>query len=346
MTRREERVTRVRAVVDAARRVTDGRATIAAHIARATGLSPEGVELAFERHLELEPIETDVAKLVEQSAEAPSVHVILSANVFVGALRALAIARATSVRVTVRPSRRDPVFARALVEALGEPQVSLAEALAVAAIEEGEVHVYGRDETIALVREQVKPGVVVRGHGAGMGVALVSTAAASVPSAEAIAADVVAFDQRGCLSPRVVMVEGAEARALALAKTLSGALDAIGARIPRGALTDDERAQARRYSDSVAFGGEVFVGTQHLVGYLPTSAALLVPPTGRHVHVAQISSVDDARVKLGDLARHVVAVGTDDLARFAPAVPPHARTSLLGAMQRPPLDGPVDRRPQ
>jgi hypothetical protein len=25
-------------------------------------------------------------------------------------------------------------------------------------------------------------------------------------------------------------------------------------------------------------------------------------------------------------------------------VPAHARTSLLGAMQRPPLDGPVDRR--
>jgi hypothetical protein len=24
--------------------------------------------------------------------------------------------------------------------------------------------------------------------------------------------------------------------------------------------------------------------------------------------------------------------------------PPHARVSLLGAMQRPPLDGPVDRR--
>ena len=45
------------------------------------------------------------------------------------------------------------------------------------AIEAGAIHVYGRDETIAAVRAAARPGVVVRGHGAGLGVALVTPAA-------------------------------------------------------------------------------------------------------------------------------------------------------------------------
>jgi hypothetical protein len=77
---------------------------------------------------------------------------------------------AASEDVTVRPSRRDPAFARALVEALSDPRVRLDPELDVAVIDSGEIHIYGHDETIARDREHARPGVRVRLHGAGMGV--------------------------------------------------------------------------------------------------------------------------------------------------------------------------------
>jgi hypothetical protein len=40
----------------------------------------------------------------------------------------------------------------------------------------------------------------------------------------------------------------------------------------------------------------------------------------------------------------VLAVGSDDPQRAQAIAPDHARLDLLGRMQHPPLDGPVDRR--
>ena len=131
---------RVWAVVEAARRVAVERAIVPRLVA-STGLSREGVELALVRHLEVAPTDADVAQLVACTPEAAAVAVILSANVFVGALRAIAIACAASASVVVRPSRRDSVFAEALVAML--PEIMLAPALRVEDVRAGELHVYG-----------------------------------------------------------------------------------------------------------------------------------------------------------------------------------------------------------
>src|SRR5208283_100464 len=104
--------------------------------------------------------------------------------------------------VAVRPSRREPHFARALVERAGDPGLTLVEEVDPARLFGGEVHVYGRDATIASVRGRVGERVRVRGHGAGMGIAIVSAQARLEAAADSLAEDVVAFDQRGCLSPR------------------------------------------------------------------------------------------------------------------------------------------------
>src|SRR5262249_25486731 len=140
-------------------------------LARSTGLSVEGVALALERSLEWDASPEEIDALPAHAKEEPLVAVILSANVFVGALRALALARAASSRVIVRPSRRDPFFARPLVAAATDPVFVLDDAFDVATIPEGEIHVYGKDETIAAVRAKARPSVRVRGHGAGFGVA-------------------------------------------------------------------------------------------------------------------------------------------------------------------------------
>src|SRR5689334_18135589 len=100
----------VRRLVKAAQAVVALRSSLTTVIAESTGLSRAGVELALTKHVETDPTEDELRELVKRAGDASKVVVILSSNVFVGALRAIAIARAASSDVTVRPSRRDPAF--------------------------------------------------------------------------------------------------------------------------------------------------------------------------------------------------------------------------------------------
>src|SRR5204863_6828367 len=95
-------------------------------IAKSTGLAHEGVRLALEEHLETDPSDDDVRTLALHAAHADRVHVILSSTVFTAALRAIAVAWAAAPNVIVRPSRRAPDFAAALVRAIDDPSVALA----------------------------------------------------------------------------------------------------------------------------------------------------------------------------------------------------------------------------
>ncbi|HSO32996.1 MAG TPA: acyl-CoA reductase [Labilithrix sp.] len=340
-----ERVADVRRLQRAARAALADRAALVPAIVESTGLSPEGVELALDRHVEIEATDADLERLVERAGDAARVSVVLSANVFVGALRALALARAASTDVVVRPSRRDPAFARALVEAAiqgGDRWLRLDEALDVASVEVGEIHVYGRDDTIADVRRRAR--VRVRGHGSGMGVVWISRAAELDVVARGLAEDVVVFDQRGCLSPRIAFVEGDEARASALADALHAELERLATLVPRGALPAEERAAAGRYVATMTYACRALVGSQHAIGIAPPGAPLVLPPPWRHLHVAASGSIEEAARLLAPLARGVVTLGSDDLAAARRLAPPWARLAAIGRLQRPPLDGPVDLR--
>jgi acyl-CoA reductase-like NAD-dependent aldehyde dehydrogenase len=191
------------------------------------------VELGFSC-LERDATEPELRRLVAAAGDTARVHVILSANVFVAPLRALAIARAASTQVTVRPTPRDPTLTRALVDAVGDDGIQIVGERDIAVIDAGEIHVYGRDETIAAVRASAAKGVVVRGHGVGLGVAVVTRAADLRAAAEALAADVVTFDQRGCLSPRIAIVEGDVSRAETFALVLHGRMGIWGEPVASG----------------------------------------------------------------------------------------------------------------
>ena len=280
--------------------------------------------------------------------------VILSANVFVAPLRALALARAAAPRVSVRPSRRDPVLTSQLVAEAGDPGIALVSERDTAAIDADVIHVYGRSETIDSVRGHARPGVAIRGHGPGAGVAVVTAGADLRDAARALARDVVTFDQRGCLSPRAAIVEDAgpdRSRARAFAEALAESLADWSSRVPRGALDAEERAASVRWVSVMSFAGVVWEGAGHAVALLHGEAsaplgsrlAAALPPPGRHVAVLDAPGLHDA-CAFGTLGPFVVAVGTDDPARVSRLVPAHARVSALGRMQRPALDGPVDRR--
>ncbi len=339
----EERIADVRRLLAAANGVYRDRARLTADIARSTGLSREGVEVGFEC-LERDATDADLRALVDSAGDAERVHVILSANVFVAPLRAIAIARAASDHVSVRPSSRDPTLTHALVTMARDPAIAMARDRDGAIRDADRIDVYGRDETIALVRAQAKRSTVVRGHGAGLGIAVVTRAGDAGEAAEALAADIVPFDQRGCCSPRVAFVEGSSDRAEAFATALDDCLAAWERRTPRGTLSEGERADAARWRDVLAFVGRVWAGGHHVVALAPSGSPLSVPPSGRHVLVACTRSLEDVGAALGPIDRFVVSVGTNEPERLRSLAPPHARVVPLGRMQRPPLDGPVDRR--
>ncbi len=358
----DDRARDVRRWLEAARAVHADRARIAASIAASTGLSIEGVELGFES-LERDATPAELRALVDSAGSADHAHVILSANVFVAPLRAIAIARAAAERVTVRPSSRDPALAVALVAAAGDPAVSIAEERDVARVSADRIDVYGRDETIARVRAAARSGVGVRGHGAGLGVALVAAGEHDnrgkrdkreiEEAADAVAADVVPFDQRGCLSPRVVFALGTPAQGETFALALHHGLESLGSRVPRGALTPAERGESVRWRETLAFAGRVWAGADHVVALAAPQTPLAVPPAGRHVLVVPAASEAEVRALLAPIVRFVVIVGRSprvDVGKSAggdpgcTVAPPHARVALLGQMQHPPLDGPVDRR--
>jgi hypothetical protein len=177
-----------------------------------------------------------------------------------------------------------------------------------------------------------------------MGIAWISSRAEPESAGAALADDVVAFDQRGCLSPRVVFVEGGAARASAFADALHEALERLDVLVPRGEVGAEDRAAGDRYVATMTYACRALVGTGHAIGIAPAGAPLVVPPCYRHVHVAGCASVAEAAAILEPVRPTVVAVGSDDPARATELAPSFARTSPLGAMQRPPLDGPVDLR--
>jgi hypothetical protein len=351
------RLVRVARVVAAGRRVADAGDPLGAEarsrLPACSGLDPRGVELALAEHLETDPAPSDLDALVARAGSAPACHVVLSANVCVAPLRAIAVAVATSPVVRVRPSRRDPVLAELLARALGE-DASFAAAggdLAIVADIDppagDELHAYGADATMAAIRARLPEGVVFRGHGTGLGLAVVGAGADVARAAADVARDVVAFDQRGCLSPRVALVEGGAARAEAFARALHAALGAEGAIVPRGLEPEAVLAEIALYRAAVEALGEVHVGEGHVVGVDVAPRALVLPPAARVVHVVA-ARADEAAALVGAWAPLVAALGADDLgaplARAIAALAPGARTSALGRMQRPPLDGPVDRR--
>jgi len=213
-----------------------------------------------------------------------------------------------------------PLLVRALAgTAMGD--VTLCDALVPRA---GDVvHVYGRDETIAAIASESPAGVRIVGHGPGFGVALVDATSDVAGVAERLSWDVVAFDQRGCLSPRVALFRGSLGEAEAFAERLDAELAEREREVPLGGLSADERSERALYRDTASALGRCFVRATSTVGLDLTPRALVLPPPA------------------------ITCVGHESENALAPSVLAFvrgARSLPIGAMQCPPLDGPVDLR--
>jgi hypothetical protein len=323
--------------------------------AAGTGLSPEGVAAALACCLELEPSEAELAALESQSSPAARAHVILPGQVFVAAHRALALALAAAPEVYVKPSRRDGT----LIAALAARADGLFQCVEQLPVQRGDhVWAYGADVTLEALRRQLPAGAVLHAHGTGFGVAVIAASGSAerrAAQAVALARDTALFDQRGCLSPRLVLVSGDGAAAFAaaqqLAELLCGALAQLGTTLPRGQLSPDEHAEESWYRQCVACFAPLLDSGQGTVSVrdvsaseLASAAALLLPPVGRHLQVIPVAQLEPA---LLSLAPWLTSVSCDDAALRCrlEALLPRARVCELGRMQSPAFDGPVDRRP-
>lgn len=308
-----------------------------ARLPLSTGLSPASVDYALTHCLERCPKAAELEQIRAATPPAPRVHVVLSANVFTAPLRAIALALASSPRVSVRPSRREPVMTELLHAASG----GLFEVTSTLGPVPGDhVWAYGADETLAEIAATLPAGVTYHAHGSGYAAALLDAAACRDPdAARSLALDAVLFDQRGCLSPRFAVVRADLETTLGFATALAAALDAWQARLPLGQLDPSEIEANVRFRETMTYAAEYCLTTSAgTVAVLNEPERFPLPPVGRNL---LLLATNDWQRLLAANAAQLTQIGV--AGAFAP-LPAHVRTAPLGHMQRPPFDGPVDRR--
>jgi hypothetical protein len=346
-----QRLVRVRRFLDCARVLKDPahplRQVALTALPADTGLSPENVAWALDNALEVDASNTELELLCARTPTCERAHVLLSANVFVGALRAIAIGLAAAPRVFVRPSRREPLMVDLLAQAAPR-QFEVVETLAPIAGDH--CWAYGSDATLAELQRKWPKEILFHGHGNGFGVVVLEPGdLQSIVSIEALAAalalDTAAFDQQGCLSPRVILVEKNPDQTALLGQALAQALMQREREIPMGTLTPEERGDVRRFRDMMCIAGRALPAGNGLVTMETDPLPWTLPPAGRVLHVRTVA---DAVADLRPLAHAVTTVAVNPTnsnaaARLARAFP-SARITSVGRMQRPALDGPVDLR--
>jgi Acyl-CoA reductase (LuxC) len=332
---------RVERLVNAARTLSDAQnpegVALRLRLRETTGLSSANIESGLRRCLESAPQRDELEALLASTPVATVAHVLLSANVFVAAHRALAIAIASAERVQARPSRRDP----ALTEALHRLVPDLFDVVPRLVPEPGErLWAYGSDQTLSSVRAELPRGVYFHPHGSGFGAVIVDATTFDAAAARGVAWDAVLFDQRGCLSPRVVCVLGSNTQGRDVARLLAEQLKQLSDEVPPGDSSPEERAEARQHRDAAAYAFELFEAGE---GWVTAGERFVLPPATRNLHVVACAEPTSL---LEPWSPHLTNVATD-VASLRPrlrAAFPGARVVAVGEMQTPPLDGPVDLR--
>lgn len=302
-------------------------------------LSKEGIELALCHHLEHDVEPVQVRRFAAGAEEAERCHLLLSSNVCTGALRALAWSLATAPQVFVRPSRRDPALANMLAAHM--PEVELVDRLEPST---GDVaHLYGSDETLAKVVAGFPNGVRSFCHGSGFAVAVVDNRDSY--AARDLARDLVVFDGRGCLSPRVVFALKRDN----FGEELHQALLPWDRGVPRATLHASEKAELSMWSQNMRALGRLWVGGEHAVGSETMPPRLTLPPAHRCLVVVEVATLEDVIGLLAPWALLLTCIGgRQELSqKVIDAIETaNVRLAPLGKMQTPPFDGPVDLRPR
>ncbi len=183
--------------------------------------------------------------------------VILPGNVIGPALCAAYCAAIAGAAVELKSSgeesRLAPIIARQF-EALGAPLAGTVEAVywprgaqsredsAFGAADY--IVAFGENATIADVAARIPTGVKFTAYGESYSIGYVDERSDWEQAAAGAARDICIFDQRGCMSPQTIYVQGDESRVHTFAQLLATALKASSGLLPRAKPASDEAAAA------------------------------------------------------------------------------------------------------
>jgi hypothetical protein len=364
---------RVAALAQALRMLADGSSALGAacrrHLPASTGLSQPMVDWAL--RTTLGPLtRSRLGRAVAHQASARRrlvpprlTTVVLAGNVFTAGLGPIALALLHGSPVAIKASSREETFPSLLAEALGATDPLLGDAVAVIRLPRDApsleqllwsasdvVVAYGRDETMHALRQRVPEGVRLVEHGHGLGVAYVGGAAlrseaTAARAATALALDVAAYDQRGCLSPQCVWVETRGAvDGRQFARLLDTALGRLEHRLPRGPLPPLIAAEQMQWRAVGAATGEIAEGSRHAVAYRGRER-WRTSPGWRNLDVLECDGPEQMIAAVTPLATQLKAIGLagarEERRSLAAHLPPPLcpRLSPLGSMQRPDVFG-------
>lgn len=338
---------------------------------KSTGLS--GAMIDWCLRTTLQTVEREALVRLGEAARAEAgddveplslLSLVLAGNVFTTPVRAVVVPLLLGAPVLAKTSSKETHFAWLLCRALRSANEELGEALQVVAFGRDErgpqralvehaaaVGVYGGDDAVAAVGALAARAVPVVAHGHGLSTAFVSRiAATATEAARQLAIDVAAYDQRGCLSPSVVYVEGDRDEAERFAASLSAELEAVERRLPRGPLPDAVAAAQVQWRGLAAVDGTLLRGTTHSVAVQPLGPPRWSPGY-RNVAVVPVGGLEDAVESMATFSSHLKCVGCDEtnLTELASALRAystfHAYVTPVGTMQTPALDAPQDGHP-
>ncbi len=285
---------------------------------------------------------------------------VLAGNVFTACLRPIVWSLLARVPTLVKVATLDEglpdlfgVALSAIDPELGEsvsvlqPQGSSAALFARLATRVDLVSAHGGDHAIGEMRAATSPTTdfVAHGHGLGAVVVLRDALSAQVQAlASSIARDVAAYDQRGCLSPQMILVErGGELSPRDLASLVaSHGLASLAASMPRGVLPLDIGAQQVQWRGLASSLHELFEGDGYATSFEGGGAARPTPGY-RNIAVHAFDTVDEVGARLAPYGAHlkVVAIAGDEKRLVLPP-PLSPRVCAPGEMQRPSLIAPTD----
>ncbi len=311
----------------------------------------------------LSSVLTEVAQHAGSTKITPHLGaLVLAGNVFTAALRPVFLHLLLGCPVIVKTSSREPAFAALLHRALSEVDETLANSFGITTFEGGElipeaalfaraevISLYGSDHTLQEIATRAPSHAAVLPHGHGLGVAFVSSSGLDDAgrSAHALALDIAAYDQRGCLSPQAVFVEqgGATTPRDFAARLALEALPALSQSLPRGPLPLEAAVTQTQWRGVARATGELFEGTDFAVSF--EHAALPRPTPGyRNIAVHEVPDWSKLLERLAPLGAHLKCLGTTEPAPRLPRWGQNARVCDLGTMQTPPFELAIEgRRP-
>ncbi|MCB9726952.1 MAG: hypothetical protein H6746_00575 [Deltaproteobacteria bacterium] len=265
-----------------------------------------------------------------------TVLVIAASTLPASTLRAVLMARLLGARVLLKPASGQEPIARAIAEA--DPAVEVrafsstdTDALDAAIAEADAVVVLGGDRAVMELRARVPFAKGYAGYGHRLSAAWLD--GFDDADAEALARDLCAWDQAGCLSPQVAWVRGDTGEAAQrLAEAVRSLEPSLPMALPPSAAPT--RHAMRALADML---GSAYATDTALIAALPTPdfrpspgyRALWVLPASEEALRAMASVLSTVGVTPGATA----------------PIGGQVRQCPLGQMQRPPLTWPHDGRP-